>query len=123
VFLHRNRWIHRDIKPANILLDSRGNVKISDFGTCHQLDLSGVCRSVIGTQLFMSPERLSALPYSTAADVWSFGVCLAVFATGSLPFEGTDGILSLLQAVSNFQVEPKMFRGYSSLFLDFLSKW
>lgn len=58
-YLHRGRHlIHRDIKPSNILISTRGQVKISDFGVSGQL-ATGIasCRSWVGTVTYMSVRR------------------------------------------------------------------
>uniref|UniRef100_A0A914R629 Protein kinase domain-containing protein n=1 Tax=Parascaris equorum TaxID=6256 RepID=A0A914R629_PAREQ len=51
-----------DIKPSNFLVNSQGNVKLSDFGVSKQLDQS-VARSFVGTNAYMAPERLFGGPY------------------------------------------------------------
>ena len=58
--LHKDlRVVHRDIKPSNLLLNSRGELKISDFGVSGQLTSSvSNCLSWVGTVTYMSPERI-----------------------------------------------------------------
>ncbi|GME67242.1 unnamed protein product [[Candida] boidinii] len=61
-FLHLNGIIHRDIKPANLLLDHRGNVKLSDFGTAYRISNNFVdddfelFKNPVGTPVFLAPE-------------------------------------------------------------------
>ncbi|OJT10987.1 Serine/threonine-protein kinase AtPK1/AtPK6 [Trametes pubescens] len=100
--LHKRRIIHRDIKPANILLNSKDEVVIADFGfarafgetvedaSCDALDGLGIQLDVTneqcGTPQYMAPEIWKAEPYSYAVDVYSFGVMMYEMLNGKLPF-------------------------------------
>jgi len=91
-FLHTHAAsLHRDIKPANILVDRKGNVKLSDFGLLKQVcGDTGMTRTFVGTKVYMSPERLQGDPYDAAADVWSLGCVAYECAFGAFPFPIAD---------------------------------
>ncbi|MEI6046794.1 MAG: protein kinase, partial [Chloroflexota bacterium] len=88
---HRQAMIHRDIKPANILLDTKGQAKLTDFGLIKDLNaeedltLGGYA---MGTPSYMSPEQAlgEADPRS---DIYSLGVLTYHMLAGRPPFEGT----------------------------------
>lgn len=91
-FAHGYGVVHRDIKPENILLDTRGHVKIADFGlaklageTGDRLDLTGTA-TVVGTMYYMAPEQVEHPGrVDHRADIYSLGVVFYEMLTGELP--------------------------------------
>lgn len=92
-FAHTQGVLHRDIKPENILLDTKGTVKIADFGIAKILDEKGgdallLTRSgaKLGTAPYMAPEQIEQ-PASVdhRADIYSLGVVFYEMLTGELP--------------------------------------
>src|SRR5881227_864386 len=91
-FAHSEGVLHRDIKPENILLDSKGRVKIADFGIAkligepqadaHLTAIGGT----LGTPHYMAPEQVEK-PSSVdhRADIYSLGVVFYEMLTGELP--------------------------------------
>ena len=87
---HQNKIIHRDIKSANILLSSKGQVKIGDFGIALLADRSRLTQSgtSLGTVAYMSPEQALGKRADRRSDIWSLGVVLFEMVAGRLPFGG-----------------------------------
>jgi serine/threonine-protein kinase len=92
---HARGVIHRDIKPANIFLH-RERVKVVDFGIA-KLDDENITSNattigrLVGTPIYMAPERLLGRAYDGGADVYAVGVTLYEILTGQTPFVPEDG--------------------------------
>jgi len=86
-----HRIIHRDIKPSNILCNSKGQIKICDFGVSGEL-INSIADTFVGTSTYMSPERIQGAQYTVKSDVWSLGISLIELALGRFPFseDGSD---------------------------------
>ncbi|CAG0916589.1 unnamed protein product [Notodromas monacha] len=85
----KHQIIHRDVKPSNILVNSRGEIKICDFGVSGQL-IDSMANSFVGTRSYMSPERLQGTHYSVQSDIWSLGLSLVEMALGMYPIPPPD---------------------------------
>lgn len=92
-FCHKNGVTHRDIKPQNLLLDDKGNLKISDFGLSalpEQLN-NGLLHTACGTPAYTAPEVVSRRGYDgSKTDAWSCGVILYVLLAGQVPFDDSN---------------------------------
>jgi len=88
-YAHSEGVIHRDIKPENILIDTRGNLKIADFGLAKIAMPTGHVTAsghVMGTPHYMAPEQFKGMAkVDHRADIYSLGVVFYEMLTGELP--------------------------------------
>ncbi len=84
---HAQGVLHRDLKPGNIMVDSQGQVVITDFG------LAGIAAELQGAEVrngtpaYMAPEQLSGEEVSTRSDIYALGLVMYEMFTGRAPFE------------------------------------
>jgi serine/threonine protein kinase len=84
---HAQGVLHRDLKPANIMIDSRGELRVTDFG------LAGIAAQLQGDEIrngtpaYMAPEQLTGKEVSVQSDLYAVGLILYEMFTGRMPFE------------------------------------
>lgn len=87
---HGLRIAHRDYKPENVLVDDRGNSKLSNFGLAVK---EGKRMPAAGTALYMAPEQWEGAPASWASDIYAATAVFFECLTGKTPFSGRLGQL------------------------------
>ncbi|KDO34166.1 TKL protein kinase [Saprolegnia parasitica CBS 223.65] len=85
MYLHSLPVIHRDLKSRNVLLDDAKGAKLTDFGVSKE-DTQATMTVGVGTYRWMAPEILQFNHYTTAADIYSFGMLLSEFDTHDIPY-------------------------------------
>lgn len=115
---HELGIVHRDLKPANIIINSKGQAKILDFGIAKPFDrlsregddgessltLAGF---VIGTPAYMSPEQALGRPVDPRSDLFSLAVILYEMVAGNNPFSRSDrSAVEVMHAVAHEETRP-----------------
>ena len=109
---HEQGVIHRDLKPANVMITSKGQAKVLDFGLAKLLlgpadvtQAAGETVGVMGTPLYMSPEQAMGQMADARSDLWSLGVTYYKSLTGIEPFRRPT-TLAILRAITDETVRP-----------------
>lgn len=93
-YAHDERVVHRDLKPANLMLDSKGRLKLADFGIARTLNDTMTRVSMnpgtSGTLLYMSPQQLEGKPPHVTDDIYALGATLYELLSSKPPFFSGD---------------------------------
>jgi eukaryotic-like serine/threonine-protein kinase len=106
---HQNHIVHRDIKPHNILVDKKGNVKVTDFGIAMALSATSITQtnSVLGSVHYLSPEQARGGSANKKSDIYSLGIVFFELLTGRLPFSGESAVSIALKHLQSETPSPK----------------
>ncbi|WP_345655266.1 serine/threonine-protein kinase [Streptomyces siamensis] len=108
---HQQGIVHRDIKPANLLLDADGTLKIGDFGIARFVDDPAAALTttgqIVGTSLYLAPERALGRPAEPACDVYALGCVIYQLLTGRPPFQADTAVAILHQHLDTAPVPPR----------------
>ena len=122
-YLGKIRVAHRDLKPENLLIDSRNNLKIADFGLSNIYRNNELLSTACGSPCYAAPEMLSGEKYyGLSADIWSCGIILYTMLCGRLPFEDKDNkVLYKKIKEGNFQVPDFITEGAKDFLIKILN--
>ncbi|WEW56594.1 ATP binding [Emydomyces testavorans] len=113
-YLHSRDIIHRDIKGANVLVDNKGQIKISDFGISKRVEASTMLGtgsahlhrpSLQGSVYWMAPEVVRQTAHTKKADIWSLGCLVVEMFIGAHPFPDCSQLQAIF-AIGNNQARP-----------------
>ena len=131
-YAHKHGILHRDIKPGNILLDTKGQPHLTDFGLARLIESESTFAGtleVLGTPSYMAPEQAVGgnTKITNATDVYGLGAVLYQLLTGHPPFAGGptyDTIKLLLETEPRplHLWNPKVDRDLSTICLKCLEK-
>jgi serine/threonine protein kinase len=104
---HSKGVVHRDVKTDNIMVNTRNQIKVMDFGLAKlkgSLKLTKTS-STVGTLAYMSPEQIQGAEVDARSDIFSFGVVLYEMLTGHLPFHG-EYEAAMMYCIVNEEPQP-----------------
>jgi serine/threonine-protein kinase len=94
---HEGGVLHRDLKPANVMIDERGNVRVTDFGLAGLADELREPHTIAGTPAYMAPEQLAGREVTARSDIYALGLVLYEIFTGRRAYDARtfDELLKL----------------------------
>jgi len=119
-----------DVKPTNILVNTKGDVKLCDFGVSGNL-VASLAKTNIGCQSYMAPERIrgdnaagSIITYSVQSDIWSLGLSILEIAKGVYPYppETYNSVFAQLSAIVDGD-PPALPEEFSEVAQGFVGQW
>ncbi|KAL3819109.1 hypothetical protein ACJIZ3_005014 [Penstemon smallii] len=132
-YLHQHGHMHRDVKAGNVLIDSRGGIKLGDFGVSVSMfdscDRQRMRNTFVGTPCWMAPEVMEQLHgYDFKADIWSFGITALELAHGHAPFSKYPPMKVLLMTLQSappgldYERDKKFSKSFKHMIASCLEK-
>ena len=123
-YIHSKGVVHRDIKPENIIFNSKGYLKITDFGiSCYKEKLDKKDDS--GTPAYMAPETIKGKKQDYSVDFYSLGVVGYEVMKGIVPYDSNDRE-EIKKMMKNDEIhltkKDKLKTTYSEFCLDFINR-
>jgi len=109
---HAHGIVHRDVKPENIMVNTKNQIKVMDFGLAKlkgSLKLTKTS-SMVGTIAYMSPEQIQGGEVDARSDIFSFGIVLFEMLTGRLPFRGEHEAAMMYSILNEEPLEIERLR-------------
>jgi protein kinase-like protein len=106
--IHDVGIVHRDLKTANIMRDTRGVIRLMDFGIAKQLAAEGTATAtgqLLGTPEYMSPEQIRGQKVDFRTDVYAFAIVVYEIFTGTVPFRGETPVATIFK---HLQEAPRL---------------
>ena len=109
---HGKGIVHRDVKAENIMVNSKNQIKVMDFGLAKLKGSLKLTRtsSTVGTLAYMAPEQIQGADVDARSDIFSFGVVLFEMLTGRLPFRGDHDAAMMYSIINENPESPLKFR-------------
>jgi len=129
-YAHSHGVIHRDLKPSNALIDTQGNLFLTDFGIAKLLEGTShftQTDTVMGTPAYISPEQAQGLSVDQRSDIYSLGIILYEMITGRLPFTADTPLAVILKHINDplplpSSVNPNIPQAIEQVVLKALAK-
>lgn len=122
---HAKGIVHRDVKSENIMINSKNQIKVMDFGLAKLRGSVKLTKSssTTGTLAYMAPEQIQGQEIDARADIFSFGVVLYEMLTGNTPFRG-EHEAAMMYSILNEEPQPiqKFREDISSELLHILNR-
>lgn len=88
-YLHDRNCVYRDLKPENLLIDSKGYLKLTDFGFAKSIGTRKTY-TFAGTPDYVAPEIIHNRGHDKSADYWALGIFIFELLAGKTPFKSND---------------------------------